>query len=193
MGMDDYEGDQEKPLTLHKYVAFENDPQDKTDPTGHGSGDQWSIRWFQGQFITNLISGYEDFPAQFPPGPYDPHLNASLAKNLWKGDGISSVINNFEKYFPYGGIFDYAGKYGDTPAMHQLGNVNFGLMMAAADFSKENTRRIAGYKRQRSNDPSKAHADQGAGLFPIIAPYGNIPAADEDVVAGWYWYENHQQ
>jgi RHS repeat-associated protein len=34
MGMDSYEGDQEDPLTLHKYLFGWDDPVDKMDPTG---------------------------------------------------------------------------------------------------------------------------------------------------------------
>ena len=46
MGMDAAEGGQEDPLTLNKYVAFNDNGVDNSDPSGNGSGDIWSQKWF---------------------------------------------------------------------------------------------------------------------------------------------------
>ena len=53
--MDSYEGDNQDPLSLHKYLFVENDPVNKLDPSGNDS-------MVKGQAIDDLLKGIFHFP-----------------------------------------------------------------------------------------------------------------------------------
>lgn len=81
---------------------MEDDPVNKIDPSGKSVAETKIS-----EIGHRLIGKLERFPAQYPPGFYDPHLNAALAHNLWRGQGINQFKTSFQKYFGYGGLFDY--------------------------------------------------------------------------------------
>jgi RHS repeat-associated protein len=63
--MDSFEGDQEDPQTLHKFAAFNENPMNAVDPSGHDSNGPCGGRIseiLQGAFLRNYFNGQRYMP-----------------------------------------------------------------------------------------------------------------------------------
>ena len=130
-----------------------------------------------------------------PEKPYelDYETNIAYAKDMGQ-KGLGFFIQAKKEFQNYG-KFDYARDYRDKSELgllphaqylHRWGNVNFGLMMAAAGEGPWKTENFAGGARWLFGSDSSA----GKGFPGLISPYGDIPEAHNDVVLGEELYHN---
>jgi hypothetical protein len=71
--MDTYQGDNEDPLSLHKYLYVANNPVNLTDP----SGEDWLSATINGRLVHKRIA--QDFVNRIPGGISGPSISTILA------------------------------------------------------------------------------------------------------------------
>lgn len=91
----------------NKYVYVEDDPVNKTDPTGHGSGDQWSSAWF----FWRLGSG---FNGPLPDLPNDIGQRQIIGLMFAEARFSKYSYGDIEEEFGIGAVVLNRKYYGDT-------------------------------------------------------------------------------
>lgn len=208
--MDTYEGEAENPSSLRKYSFVNGDGGvNLNDPTGHFStfnDRMWAwVKATTGQTIPIFVGNEKSIVGSAscnecqgllslvpPDKPVD--LDFSKELSLAKAGMIHS------SYFANGNVWDFAREYRDSPELdnqnyvqnlHAWGNINFGFVMAALRWPLDDVRKIAGIKRTQGllSRSTASHAAEGKSWPGGVPPYGNIPAADFDVILGWSIYQ----
>jgi RHS repeat-associated protein len=187
VGMDEYEGRQVDPQTLHKFVFSANDPINKRDPSGNQYGSRISdLLRFGGDPVPK--GNARQYLSKYPTEIFIPP-DVDLDQNI-ESSFTGSLGGWFWKVFP-GGVWDYKFQYGfNTVNGKQVQNSNFQKLANLANFNYGTTGRAEGLSEDvllrgaggaeilkyiLNTDFNGYIAGQGQGNPAGSAPYGDAP------------------
>jgi RHS repeat-associated protein len=115
--MDTYEGDDQEPLSLHKYLYTEGDPVDNVDPCGKciPSTGQY------GAEVQELIT--QDFQAQIgASNPGDISINNILGLSIpgWQGGNLRPDLIDTTTFNTVGQVYEIKSAYSETAGLAQV-------------------------------------------------------------------------
>jgi RHS repeat-associated protein len=114
--VDTYEGDNQDPLSLHKYLYTEGDPVDNVDPCGKciPSTGQY------GNLVQQLI--FQDFEAQTGSDLGDISINKALGLSIpgWQGGNLRPDLIDTTTFNTVGQIYEIKSVYSEAAGVAQV-------------------------------------------------------------------------